>query len=301
MTTYAIGNQARLATAAESNYGEAVTVSEPFDFISESIAKRGVIVERDGIRGTAGKNSEDTRSGPYTVSGTLVTEPTPEELAIWLPRILGAAASDDTPPKFALAETLPSFTLEVERVNKRFIYAGCKVNKATFSGSEGGLLRLSMDLVGQSESAVDTAFPSLTLTNTAPYIFSDLVLTLQSAARQVKNFDCVVDNNLDTKRIMNSTTITALQRAGDRTITLKTTHAFSSENTDLYDQALAGAAGTLVFTNGGYSTTFTFGTLQCPAESPTVAGKGEVPLVLNMTARMLGSTQELVITHDSTP
>src|SRR5437762_2571371 len=110
MTTYAIGNQAKLGTATESIYGTAVTVSEPFDFLSEAIAKRGVIVERDGIRGTAGKNFEDTRTGPYTVSGTLVTEPTPEELAIWLPRILGAAASSDVPPVFALAETLPSFT-----------------------------------------------------------------------------------------------------------------------------------------------------------------------------------------------
>ena len=41
-----------------------------------------------------------------TIVGSVLLEPTPADLSIWLPRILGATASGST---FALASTLPSF------------------------------------------------------------------------------------------------------------------------------------------------------------------------------------------------
>lgn len=291
MTTAFMGHQAKLATSSSG------AVTEPFVFVSETIQKRGTIVEREGIRGTRSHTSADTRQGPYRVAGRLVLEPTPEDLAVWLPRILGAAASGTT---YALAEALPDFNLAVDRGVKVFTYAGCKVDKATFSGSEGGLLRLSLDVVGKTEAVgnADT-FPALTLTNTQPYIFSDLVLTLQAATREVKSFELTIDNRLVTDRFMNSTTVTDIPSA-DRAITLRTTHAWATDNAALYEQALAGAAGSMVFTNGGYSTTFGFATLQCPAESPTVADRQEVPLVLSMVARKTAGASELEVTHDST-
>ena len=78
------------------------------------------------------------------------------------------------------------------------------------------------------------------------------------------------------------------------------TTPFTSDEVDLYNQALAGAAASLVFTNGGYSTTFSFAALQFPDRSPVVPGKTEIPLELHGTARKSGSTSELVVTHDST-
>lgn len=303
-TAASMGWKAKLGTKDETTYGTAVTVDQGFVFASESIAKRGAIVEREGIRGIRGHQSDDTRTGPYSVAGQLVLEPTPEDLAIWLPRILGAAAVGTA---YDLAETLPSFTLAVDRVAKVFTYAGCKVDRATFSGSSGGLLRLSMDISAQSESVGNAGtFPSLTAGITKPYIFSgDPVLTLQSAAREVSQFDLTIDNALVKDRFMNSLTIINLPE-GDRVVSLNTTHPYAAGTgttgtTDLYAQALAGAAGTLVFTNGGYSTTFTFGTLQVPDNSPTVQSKAEIPLQLQMIARRAGTTPELAVTHDSTP
>jgi len=292
MTLAFMGYHAKLATSPSG------AVTQPFVFVSESVRKRGSIVAREGIRGSRSHTSEDTRVGPYTVSGTLTLEPTPEDLAIWLPRILGAAASGTT---YALAETLPEFVLSVDRGAKVFTYSGCKVGKATFGGAEGSLLRLTMDIVGKTESVANSGtFPSLTLASTQPYIFSDLTLTLQSAAREVKQFELSIDNRLVTDRFMNSTTLTDVAE-GDRIITLATTHAWSAANIDLYDQALAGSSGTLSLANAGYATTFSFAALQCPAASPIVAGREEVPLVLGMTARKVGTTSELTVTHDSTP
>lgn len=304
-TTASMGHQAQLGTKNETVYGSAVTVDEGFVFTSESIVKRGVIVERTGLRGTRSHRADDTRVGPYAVGGRLVMEPTPEDLAIWLPRILGAAAVGTT---YDLDETLPSFTLSIDRVAKVFIYAGCKVNRATFQGSQGGLLRLTLDIVAQSETiAAAGTFPSLSPSVSQPYIFSDLVLTLASTAREVKEFELVIDNGVITDRFMNSLVIVNAPE-GDRTLTLATMHAWAADNTDLYEQALAGAAGTLELTNAlggtpptGYRTTFSFATLQVPDRSPNVPGRDELFLNLDMVARQVGSTPELTVTHDSTP
>ncbi len=303
-TTASMGHQARLGTKNETTYGTAVTVDQGFVFVSESIVKRGMIVERSGLRGTRSHQADDTRVGPYRVGGQLVLEPTPEDLAIWLPRILGAAPSGTT---YNLAETLPSFTLAIDRVARVFTYAGCKVNRATFQGAQGGLLRLVLDVVAQSESvAAAGSFPSLSLGVTQPYIFSDVSLTLAAATREVKQFELVIDNSLVTDRFMNSVTIVNAP-AGDRTVALRTPHAWAVGNIDLYAQALAGAAGTLQLTNAlggspptGYQTSFSFATLQVPDRSPSVPGRQELLLNLEMLARRVGGAAELTVTHDAT-
>lgn len=304
-TTASMGHQARLGTKNETVYGTAVTVDEAFVFVSEGIVKRGMIVERTGLRGTRSHQANDARLGPYTVSGQLVLEPTPQDLSVWLPRILGAPADG---ANYNLAETLPSFTLVIDRVAKVFTYAGCKVNRATLSGTQGGMLRLALDLVAQSETvAAAGTFPALTPSIAPPYIFSDLELTLASAVREVREFELAIDNSLVTDRFMNSLTIVNAPE-GDRTITLRTVHAWAAETTALYAQALAGAAGVLKLTNAlggtpptGYQTTFNFATLQVPDRSPNVPGRSELLLNLEMIARRVGTTPELSVTHDATP
>jgi tail tube protein len=308
-TTASMGHQTKLGTITESTYGTPPgAVTEPFVFVSEGILKKGVIVERSGLRGTRSHVADDTRVGPYTASGQLVLEPTPEDLAIWFPRILGGVATGGELKTYPLAETLPSFTLSIDRVAKVFTYSGCKVNRATFRGAQGGLLRLTLDLVCQSESVANAGtFPALTPGVTQPYIFSDLALTLAATAREVKQFDLIIDNALVTDRFMNSLTIVSAPE-GDRKIGLHTVHAWASGNADLYAQALTGAAGTLQLTNAlggtppvGYQTTFSFATLQSPDRSPQVPGREEIFLNLEMVARKVGSTPELSVTHDATP
>ena len=270
--------------------------SEPYEIVSEGLQRRGSILDTEGIRGTRSHQSERTRPGTYEIGGSITLHPSPADLDLLLPRILGAAESVDV---FALDETLPAFGVLIDRVAETFQYTDCKVSKATFRGSAGGLVELAIDVVGTTE-VTGTTYPSLTLStaaNAAPYLLSDGVLNLQSSARKMMDFELVIDNSLNA-RFTNSQTATSITPQ-DRVITLKTTNPFTSDEVDLYGQSNAGAAGSLVFTNGGMSTTFTFATLQVPDLSPVVGGKQEIPLVLEMTARMLGSTRELVVTHDS--
>ena len=289
----ALGHQAQLCTDAEG----IDTSSEPFEFVSEDVRKIGLHIERAGIRGTRSHDAADVRDGPYSVAGTIVMEPTPAELAIWLPRILGAAADGNT---YALAETVPDFVLCIDRISKVFTYTGCKVNRCVFSGSAGGMLQMALEIVGKTEAAVGAAgsFPALTIVEGSSYIFSDVVLTLTSA-RGIANFDLTIDNHLIADRFLNAVTLAEIPE-GDRTITLRAMPAYDTDNTDLYGQAVAGAAGTLIFEIATvYRTTFTFAKLQAPPESPVVGGKGEIMLPLTMIARQSGETKELVVTHES--
>jgi hypothetical protein len=272
--------------------------SEPYEFVAESVRKRGTILDTSGIRGTRSHHVSRTRPGTYEVGGSLTLHPSPADLDLLLPRILGAAESSDT---FNLAESLPAFGILIDRVAETFQYTDCKVSKATFKGSAGGLVELVLEILGVAE-VTGTSFPALSLDTTAaaaPYDFSDGVLTLQSAARKMMDFELLIDNGLSA-RFTNSQTATSITPQ-DRTITLKTTNPFTADEVDLYEQALAGAAGTLVLTNGGMSTTFTFAALQVPDMSPVVGGKQEIPLKLEMTARTSEATPELVVTHDSAP
>ncbi|MEQ8788876.1 MAG: phage tail tube protein [Pirellulaceae bacterium] len=272
--------------------------SEPYEFLAESLRKRTALLDTSGIRGTRSHHAARTRVGAHAVSGSISLHPSPGDLDHLLPRILGADEASDV---FVLAETLPSFGVLIDRVAETFQYTDCRVSKATFRGSAGGLVLLVLDIVGVAE-VTGVSFPSLLLDTTAqaaPYTFSDGVLTLQSAQRQMMDFELVIDNGLQA-RFTNSQTATSIVPQ-DRIVTLKTTNPFTSDEVDLYGQPAVGAAGSLMLTNGQMSTTFAFAALQSPDTSPVVPGKQEIPLVLEMTARMTGTTRELIVTNDSQP
>lgn len=286
-TTASMFHQATLATAASS------PATEPFEYVSNTVGKKATIVRRSGTRGTRSRMTDDSATGTYAVSGTLTIEPTPADLSIWLPRILGADASGTT---YALAETLPTFYMIENKLGAVHSWDDCKVSKAVFTGQKGQPLRVALDIEGLTESTADE-FPSLTLTYDAPYLLSDLVLTLAGSARETDSFELTIDNQLVTDRYMNSLTRISLPE-GERLITLRTSHPYASENADLYDQAVAGAAGSLVLSNSSGTTTFTFAKLQVPAESPQ-SQAGEIMLTLNMDATSDDDTKELVVTHDA--
>lgn len=271
--------------------------SETYELIRESLGKRGTILDTNGIRGTRSHHEMKTRFGTYEVGGALVLNPDPAMLDLWLPRILGANESTDV---FALAETLQPFGVLIDRVGGLFEYTDCYVNRATFRGQQGQLVELELDIWGVSE-VTGTSAPSVSISiasNSVPYVFQDGALTLQSASRTFMDFELVIDNMLE-RRFANSIVATSIHPI-DRMVTLRTTNPFtSSEMSALYAQTLLGAAGSLVLTNGGMSTTFTFAKLQVPAQSPSVQGKGEIPLRLEMVARMTSTTREIVVTHDS--
>jgi hypothetical protein len=278
--------------------------SESYEFLYESVQKRQKIVGGQGIRGTREESQESTRLGAYTVGGRIAMNVNPLMLDLWLPRILGTAENADS---FALAESLPSFGLLFNRVTQTFQYTDCVVSRAMFrakagpSDGEEEKVELVLEVVGKTETT-GTSAPAVsiatTATSTQDYLISDGVFTFASSAREVKEFVILIDNHIQ-PRWVNSLTATALCPRG-RTIAVQARLPYDSGTSNLYGQARAGAAGTIVFTNSTVSTTFTFGTLQSPDESPIVRGKTEIDLILNLIARKTGSTASLAVSSDST-
>lgn len=275
-----------------------------FEVASCNLRKEAEILDTAGIRGTRSHVSERTRAGTYTVQGDIVFPGiSTADLDILLPYIMGAAESTDT---FALGETLDSFEFAVlvDAGPQRHLFDDCKVNRATFSSSEGDFLNLTLNVIGKTETVSATAFPSITPpvdAHDAPLVHHDLAVTLEgTGSREVTDFELVIDNAIQA-RFANSQTATHLLET-DRIVTAKCTVPYGSspDTTDLYDVATAGAAASFVYTNGNLSLTFTLGAFQIPARGPQLQNRnGETFLELEGTARKTGSTMELVITNDS--
>jgi len=289
-----MGHQSRLSMAAA---GTAVgSYTEAYEFRTEGLRAAREIVETSGIRGTRSMPIERTRDGTVRINGTIAFHATPAMLDLLLPRIMGSAEVADL---FAGAETLPEFDVLIERVAKRFVYAGCKVARATFRATAGGALELDLEITGKSETVSATAFPAITAPTDPPYIWSDAVCTVEGSARVVTRWELSIDNQLNA-RFSNSNTATDIHTQG-RVVTVSMTVPYTSDEVDLYNINSSGASGaTFVLTNGGRSITFTIGALAVADSSPVVGGPGEILLEMNGIAKSSGSTKELSITSDST-
>jgi hypothetical protein len=270
--------------------------SYAIEFLRCSLRKTTEIIETNAIRGTRSHPKETSREGISRIAGQLAWNPSPLDLDQVLPWILGAAESTDT---FALADTLPNKHVGVNYGADAFEYQDCYVNKATFSAAVNGFLELELDLIGKAQA--DLTYPTLTIGVTAndePYRFVEGVLTLASSARDIMSVKVEIDNSLDA-RFTNSNNATSITPQ-DRIITLSVTTPYTSGEVDLFTQSLAGAAASLVFTNGNLSLTFTFANLEpAPLQGPQIGGKSEIQYEQVYIARMSGSTKELVVTNDS--
>ena len=294
MADASMGHQSRLSMAAA---GTAIgSYTEAYEFRTEGLRAAREIVETSGIRGTRSMPIERTRDGTVRINGTIAFHATPAMLDLLLPRIMGSAEVADL---FAVAETLPEFDVLIERVAKRFVYAGCKVARATFRATAGGALELDLEITGKSETVSATAFPAITAPTDPPYIWSDAVCTVEGSARVVTRWELSIDNQLNA-RFSNSNTATDIHTQG-RVVTVSMTVPYTSDEVDLYNINSSGASGaTFVLTNGGRSITFTIGALAVADSSPVVGGPGEILLEMNGIAKSSGSTKELSITSDST-
>lgn len=276
-------------------------VTQCFEVNSCDLRATEVFHDPSGLRGIRDHQSERVRGGLISVRGGIELEPSPESLALLLPWILGGTPVGTSYP---IADTLSSRYVTVDRIAKVYTYAGVYVNSATFRGSEGSPLLLSLDLIGQTETEGNAGtFPAITPGNTPPFMFAESVLTLLSVARNFKDFTLTINNALDVQ-FFNSRTATRI-RPTDRIVTFDCTVPNDTTNTDLYGQAVAGAAATLSFAppapHTGYSMTVTFGTLQFPKENSSINARTELMLPLRGVARRLTTTPSIAFTLDSTP
>jgi hypothetical protein len=280
-------------------------VTKQLEFLECGISYEGSHVESVGVRGSRSHIAESVNDGPTRVGGPLVLEPRPDDLTSLLPWILGSTFSGDV---IVLGDSLTDRFVAVDwGSNGVPVFSGCKINSAEFSASVGQNLRLALDVQGKSlvGGAVGAAgtFPAIsgTLSNLQPYILHQATVTLNSVTREADNVSIRVDNNLDLGRYFNSRDRTELP-SQDVMVTLALDVPFTSTDFALWNLAVAGIAGSVVFTNGGRSITFAFANLKAPAQPIAITSRGrELMHRLPFTAFRTSSTAILTVTNDTTP
>ncbi len=308
MTSPSVGFQSQVALSATSSFSGS---SSWIEIISESIARQGVLLDTNGIRGTRSRDGSRVRTGPYKVGGQLSCYVDKNVLDVFLTYILGGTPTSQAYP---LTDALPSFYLMIDRVAKVFVYGPCYVGKATFSAAAGSSdhnqLKLTMEIEAETETVdASGSFPTgMTVNTNRPYLFADSAsgITVAGSTYSSFGFDLTVDNHLLADRFVNELTRSQIP-AVDRTVTCKLTTPFTSTEAGLYATAVGNfGSASAVFTNAEEiisstpsALTFTMGGLfQYPAKSPVVSGKAhEIHLELDATARKNGSTLELAITN----
>ena len=196
---------ASIGSRALMGMGTSTPVTQAIEFVSESIRAQKTILETGGIRGTRSHPRQRTRQGTYTVSGSVVMYPAPDETIFLLPFIMGGTFSSNT---IGLAETISDLAVTVDRVAKVFSYPVCKASRATFAASQGQLMQLTLDVEGKTETVGNAGtFPSLSnLTTEQPWIFFDAILTYNSVAYSLFDFTLSIDNMPLRDRFTNSQT-----------------------------------------------------------------------------------------------
>ena len=279
---------------------QAIDGSSPsFDFNEGSdFIKTQPILNAQGLMGTRKMDESRSRFGPYSIAASLTCEPSPAFLAYFLPLALGGGSA--TAP--ALADAIPEFTAAQDRTAVDNQYTGCKISRLSLSGSAGGLISCSMDVLGKVEDGTTWAGAALPSggVDAEPFQFADLVTTLVSASRSILDFNLEINNNLRARFVGGSLTADQIIE-GERSISLSCTSVFTAtEASALYGLSKEGAAGTLVLTNGAVSTTFTFARVQIPDNGPRSSG-GEIILPISAQVRGTALGAEFTCAVDSTP
>lgn len=290
--------------------------SERYEILNENVRYTDVVLGGNGLTGGIDPIKEHLRGGTRMVFGRILLEVGPNELANWLPRILG---NDPTGNTYTTTDTWDnkSFDIMMKRDQGTVTYRRCSVNRALLrarSSIEGPeqILQLAMDIIGYEEH--DTTWPNpepgLPDSNRLYWLLGDGKLEMDpdgadpSTEYYFDAFNLMINNNLipQTRNFLN---ITCLQSRG-RDIQLQVTTPYTTDShTDLYITRFKGSA---VLTFDGdknltgepestYTTVITLPNLYQTRETPSTQGRGEIPLSLNLRAYRSDTTEPITITN----
>ena len=331
------------ATGARSKVAFTINgTTTAMEVLRSTLASKQPLITRNGIRGTRSHLATDARLGGQNAAGQLEMEPSPNELKALMPLILGFTGDSGS-----AGEVVPTFILTEDKGGRSnaaggavggdtngdlWTYCGlasngtpdktqpgCKVTKATISGTQGTAIKLTLDVIAQAEVQGGTAINSVSSDN--PFIFSDLSAILpvpttepgsDTLARQVHNFSLNnIDNHIDATRFLNSVYLPYLQEE-DRTVGLQMGMPWTDANADLYPLPITGIgttshSPTLTLTPAaGVDNTasmLTFGCLQTPNDGPEIPGKSEITKTLNLVATSLANGGSFIadVAYSHTP
>lgn len=261
-------------------------------FVTEGLRCRKDRLKSDGIRGTRSQEEAMSAEGPSHNGGPLSMIPNQLEMEQFLTHILGGTEVGNA---WALAEALVD-DLYVERwdgAGGHTFANGC-AKTATWRSTQGGLLRLDLDLAFRTAADLAAATAQSMLAG-LPYTHAGLVLTLGGVAYRCKDLMIKVDNAVKDDHRNNSNDLQEFP-TGDRIVTVEATLPYSAATEDFIQYVMKTTTGecidlaaTAVYTNPDTKTcTFSFPRLQVDTEERNIGGK-DTPTDLKIVGQALAS------------
>lgn len=275
-----------------------------------SLALKRPHVNNSGMNGFTAQSSEQTRVGLDIVDGDINLLSTPDLLTLFLPHVTARAlASNVTFP----SPTVPGyFNILLHRDSSLYTYTDLVVNKFTIGSEAGGPVNMKLGCMGRGREEtpeVDTNWPSgLAVSNKAPYMHQDCVITIGGTAYKFKSWELNVDNKL-APQYFDSTTACGFLRGDMAETTLKLVGPHTQTTVASIMQAAIPPSAlnvviTLTHPTAGMSLIIRTQALQIPIQDPPVS-KGVIMLSLDGMARTLdggaSGGAEVIYTNDSVP
>ncbi len=288
--------------ASQVGISENNPVDVRFEFARCMLGAHESIIDANGIVGSRSRDIERVRNGLIRVNGSLEMEPTAFEWAAILPWIMGGTPTGGPSFTYPLGDQMPTRFISVDKIAKVFTYAGCAVNKFTLRGAQGEALKLTIEVIGTTETEANAGtFPSLVIDlTTRVFVFHDGSITVGGTPTLLKSWELTVDNHIDPERFFNSVTL-ASTLALDRTTTFKTQIAYDSVlGAAIYGTGISGAAIAINHTNGNSTLNIAMPAVSFPKQGIPVPGRVEEMLEINGVAYRSALASELSIISDAT-
>lgn len=263
----------------------------------------GITLEFKDMNGTRGKYTKDdarVRQNRTTIFPRVRCQPTAVEMSGILKWATGGTPSGSGTVTYPLGNTATArYVWYLPNNGTGFQLSSVAVDNMTIRGSSGEPIEVEMDLVGQTYAFTSSSYPSTALDlTTKPYIFSDLVLTTATVARNVREMSVMIRNNIDRTRFLNSLTLTALQKL-KREVTMMIDIP-AGDYDAIWDDALStGVASVATFTGPGTQVlVLTVGAVRLVPKSPSIPFQQESFLRLEGELYSAdGSAENLIITN----
>lgn len=297
--------------------------SERLGIVMESITRIQPFQGRRRITGNLGQHISAIRPHSYLVSGVLVAQVGPEDLHRWLPRAMWTNPLTNTGVdtyNLGIDSNPYEIDILIDRENAIFRYTDMRVARLVLrSSTEGGqqpqneeLLEMMVYFYAIEEQVDAEAWPSpeppLVLgAQFSPYAHWEGKLYLDGTELTgndtcYRNIMMSIDNRLQPS-FYNGLSPKCFRSAG-RVISLGFDANFVPTTID-DAEGLLSTAGEAVWlfthTGGAMSTRFHFPAVRNNYRTPTIRGKGEIPLQFQLEAFETDTDQELEVLNDHAP
>lgn len=185
-----------LGVGKETTWGTPVTAQRWYDIIRENLrTRKTVIIDSDTV---ASREILKAVRGTEHVEGDVEMYLNSMQIGHALLSLMGSVSTTGSGPythTFSVGDTLPSLTLRsrLDSVTEK-VFAGCVVDSLDLT-AETGKARVTLGIIGRSESLGTPSTPSFTTQD--DFVSGEATITLAGSTKRPRRLSLRVTNNLE--------------------------------------------------------------------------------------------------------